>query len=113
MQSNSPGTIIESIQHELGYTGKELAACLNISEVWVSQLTRDRALPSFHLLNNLLTLYLSHANTDTRAHRQCMSKVLLQRCSDLYIQQHLRRITAKAANLFQHDTLIALTNTHS
>lgn len=110
MDVTLPGTLIEIIQQELGYSTKELAERLQISEVWVYQLTRHQSLPSFHVLNTLLRLYLQQASHASRAHRQHTSRELLRRCSDRYIQLHLDRSTHKAQAIFQHESLINLTN---
>lgn len=110
MDETLPGTVIETMQQELGYSTKELAEQLGISEVWVYQLTRHQSLPSFHLLTTLLRLYLKNATLATRAHRQHTSRDLLRRCSDRYIQQHLQRIAIRAHDIFQHESLLALTN---
>lgn len=109
----APGTIIDTIQTELGLTSRELAEQLQISEVWVYQLTHHHALPSFRVLHALLHLYLKSAQTDTRAHRQQTSRLLLRNCSDRYIDLHLTRITRKAQAVFQHESLLELTTTTS
>lgn len=110
METCSPGTTIEAIKRELGLTGKELATHLHLSEVWICQLTRDRALPSFYVLNNLLQLYMKDVPANKSAHRQAMSTQLLRLCSDFYIQQQVQHITTKANHIFQHKALLALAN---
>lgn len=104
-----PGALIEHIQHDLGYSTKQLAEHLHMSEVWLYRLIRQHTLPSFHVLNNLITLYLQHATDDTRSTRKLLSRTLLTRCSEVYIEHQRQRIQAKATELFHHSALTAFT----